>query len=140
MNEQKFKTLTKSFAVEVIRLVASLPKDEVTAQVMGKGLLKAATSVGANYRSACRSRSTVELIAKLNNVLVEADRALYWIELLIFSEVDLVPASKLESLLQEANSIVTMLASSLKTLTSQQHLDRIPHYTPSIKSSLVTIR
>ncbi|MFM8009149.1 MAG: four helix bundle protein, partial [Dolichospermum sp.] len=82
MNEQQFKTRTKQLALRVIRLVESLPNTK-TADVIGKQLLRSATSVGANYRSACRAKSTADLIAKLSIVEEEADETLYWLELLI---------------------------------------------------------
>ncbi|MFM6277446.1 MAG: four helix bundle protein, partial [Dolichospermum sp.] len=72
MNEQQFKTRTKQLALRVIRLVESLPNTK-TADVIGKQLLRSATSVGANYRSACRAKSTADLIAKLSIVEEEAE-------------------------------------------------------------------
>ena len=67
MNEQQFKTRTKQLALRVIRLVESLPTTK-TADVIGKQVLRSATSVGANYRAACRAKSTADLIAKLSIV------------------------------------------------------------------------
>jgi four helix bundle protein len=87
MNEQEFKDKTKRMAIRVIRLVESLPKNATTG-VIGKQLLRSATSVGANYRSACRAKSSADMIAKLAIVEEEADESMYWIELLI--ELNLV--------------------------------------------------
>jgi four helix bundle protein len=115
MNEQEFKQRTKKMALRVIHLVETLPKNQ-TANVIGKQLLRSATSVGANYRAACRGKSTADVIAKLSIVEEEADESLYWIELLIDS--GLVPANKLKNLISEIDQIVAMTVASIKTLCS----------------------
>ena len=73
---------TKEFALRVIRLVNSLEYGKST-DVIGKQLLRSGTSVGANYRAACRGRSTAEFIAKMGIVEEEADESVYWMELLV---------------------------------------------------------
>ena len=72
---------TKEFAIRVVRLYSTLPKS-TEAQVMGKQVLRSGTSVGANYREACRARSKAEFIAKLGDCLKELDESSYWFELL----------------------------------------------------------
>ena len=116
MNEQEFKNRTKNLALRVIRFIGMLPKSQV-AEVIGKQLLRSGTSVGANYRAACRGKSTADVIAKLGIVLEEADECLYWMELLVESE--LVPAAKLTNLMSETNEIVAMIVASIKTLRSK---------------------
>ncbi len=123
MDKEKFKARTQSFALRIINLVESLPKDKITAQVIGKQLLRSGTSVGANYRAACRAKSTAELITKLNITLEEADESLYWMELIVKAE--LVESKKLQSLMKESNEIVSMLVASLKTLRSKPKDSRI---------------
>ncbi len=113
MNEQEFKARTKQLALRVVRLVQQLPQTRI-ADVIGKQLLRSATSVGANYRAACRAKSTADLIAKLGIVEEEADETLYWLELLI--ESGLMTAEKLKSLMQEATEILAMTLASIKTL------------------------
>ncbi|GCL42515.1 four helix bundle protein [Anabaena sp. FACHB-1250] len=113
MNEQQFKTRTKQLALRVIRLVESLPTTK-TADVIGKQVLRSATSVGANYRSACRAKSTADLIAKLSIVEEEVDETLYWLELLIESR--LITGEKLNNLMQETSEILAMTVASIKTL------------------------
>ena len=127
MDKERFKARTKEFALRVIRLVDALPKDKKTAEVIGKQLLRSGTSVGANYRAACRAKSTAELITKLNIALEEADESLYWMELIV--EAELIADNKLNSLMQEANEIVSMLVASLKTLRSKSKDSRI--YNPN---------
>ncbi len=86
MNSEKLKKRTKAFALRVIRLVESLPKGK-TADVLGRQLLRCGTSVGANYRSACRARSTADFISMMGIVEEEADESIYWMELLIESGI-----------------------------------------------------
>src|SRR5215213_9788123 len=102
MNEQGFKDKTKRMAIRAIRLVESLPKNATT-DVIGKQLLRR-PSVGANYRAACRAKSSADMIAKLAIVEEEADESMYWIELLI--ELNLVTSARLANLLDELNEIV----------------------------------
>jgi four helix bundle protein len=110
--DQRLIMRTRSFALRVIRLVQSLAAGR-TSDVIGKQLLRAATSVGANYHAACRGRSSPEFCAKLGIVEEEADECVYWIELLIDS--GLVRRERLTNLLQEANEIVAMVVASIKT-------------------------
>jgi four helix bundle protein len=117
MNEQDFKSRTKKLALRVIKLVEALPKGQ-TAEVIGKQLLRSATSVGANYRAACRGKSPADVINKLAIVEEEADETLYWMELLIESE--LVSEAKLSGLMAETDEIVAMIVASIKTLRSNQ--------------------
>ncbi len=116
MNEQEFRRRTKQVALRVICLVEALSKSQV-AEVVGNQLLRSATSVGANYRAACRGKSTADVIAKLCIVEEEADESLYWMELLI--EAGLVPADKLKSLMSEMSEILAMTVTSIKTLRSK---------------------
>ncbi len=98
MNEEDFKRRTKQLALRVIRLVEALPQSR-TADVIGKQLIRSATSVGANYRSAYRGKSTADVIAKLSLVEEEADESLYWMELIV--EVGLLPLEKVSNLMSE---------------------------------------
>ena len=111
------KQRTKQFALRVMRLVDSLPNSR-SAGVIGNQLLRSATSVGANYRSAQRGRSNAEFIAKLGIVEEESDESSYWMELLVESK--LVPHEKLEALLQEANEITAMVVASIRTARSRK--------------------
>ena len=103
---------TKEFALRVIRLVNSLEYGKST-DVIGKQLLRSGTSVGANYRAACRGRSTAEFIAKMGIVEEEADESVYWMELLV--EGKLVRAELLDELIHEANELVAIVVASIKT-------------------------
>jgi len=112
MGENDLKQRTKTFALDVIKMVESLPKTTI-AHVIGKQLLRAGTSVGANYRSACRARSTADFIAKMGIVEEEADESIYWMELLI--EAGIRPQDKIDPLKGEAGELLTITVSSIKT-------------------------
>jgi four helix bundle protein len=112
MQETYLKERTKSFALNVIRLVESLPKGR-TADVIGRQLLDAGTSVGANYRAACRARSQADFISKMGIVEEETDETIYWMELL--TEAKLVQENDISHLIREANQILAMTVSSIKT-------------------------
>ena len=99
------KVRTKTFALRVIKVVDALPKTR-TANVIGNQLLRSGTSVGANYRAACRARSTADFIAKMGIVEEEADESVYWMELLIDSK--LMSPPQLSDLIKEANELVAI--------------------------------
>jgi four helix bundle protein len=112
MTQEEMKSRTKHFALRVIRLVQSLPPNLV-ANVIGNQLLRSGTSVGANYRAACRAKSIPDFINKLSIVEEEADESIYWMELLV--EGKIVKANLLENLMDEANQILSIVVSSIKT-------------------------
>jgi len=112
MNQKDLQERTKRFALEVIRLVESLPRTR-TAEVIGKQLLRSATSVGANYRAACRSRSHAEFISKINVVEEEADESHFWLDLL--AESGVVSHERVSGLLKEANELTAIFVATGRT-------------------------
>ena len=112
MNKDEMKRRTKQFALRVIRLVESLPRNR-TADVMSRQLLRCGTSVGANYRASCRGKSRADFVAKMGIVEEETDECLCWMELLI--EAGLVRAEKLEPLMKETDEILSITVASIKT-------------------------
>jgi four helix bundle protein len=113
VNEELFKARTRKLALDVIGLVESLPRNR-TADVIGRQLLRSGTSIGANYRAACRGKSKADVISKLAIVEEEADETIYWMELLIESKI--VEPACVDLLLKESNEIVAMVVASIKTL------------------------
>ena len=109
---EDLKQRTKAFALKIIQLVESLPKGR-TADVIGRQLLRAGTSVGANYRSSCRAKSRADFIAKMGIVEEEGDESLFCMELLV--EANIVSDSALKSLMTEADEIVAIVVSSILT-------------------------
>ena len=115
MDEHELKRRTKQDGLRVMKLVGALPENSV-ARAIGSQLIRSGTSVGANYRSACRGRSKAEFIAKLGIVVEEADESAYWLELII--EGDLLAPNLVEPLLQEANELTAIMVASRKTTQS----------------------
>ena len=113
MNADELRARTRSFSLRIIKLTQSLPKSMV-ADVLAKQLLRSATSVGANYRAACRAQSDAMFIAKLSIVVEEADETVYWLELI--RDAGLIKPELLTELLDEAEQIVKIMASSRKTV------------------------
>ena len=112
MNEKELKERSKQFALGIIRLVSLLPKN-IEGQAIGNQLIRSGTSVGANYRSACRGRSRAEFIARLGIVEEEADESAFWMELII--ETGLLEKQLVEPLLQEAKELVAIMVASRKS-------------------------
>ena len=81
MTNDELKYRTKQFSLLILNLVEKLP-NSISSRVVINQLVKSGTSVGANYRAACRARSDREFVAKLNIVLEEADETQYWLEII----------------------------------------------------------
>jgi four helix bundle protein len=120
MKQEEMKQRTKEFAKRIIKLCRSLP-DTWEARRIGDQLFRAGTSVGANYRAACRARSKSEFISKLSIVLDETDESLYWLE--IIAETKLLQEKLLLSLMQEGNGLVAILVSTINTSKSSNRRD-----------------
>ena len=110
------KKRTKQFALRVIKLFRALPR-RTEAEIIGKQLLRSATSVGANYRAACRARSRADFISKLGIVLEEMDESAFWLELIV--ESGSFPARRIEPLQREGSELTAIFVSSLRTAKGQ---------------------
>jgi four helix bundle protein len=116
MDEREFKRRTMQFALDVIALVEQLPRTTVGRAVGGQ-LVRCGTSVGANYRSACRGKSVADMVAKLAIVEEEADEAAYWMEIIVTA--GLLPQEQVIKLLKESNEIVAMIVASRRTMKTK---------------------
>jgi four helix bundle protein len=103
---------TKQFALRIVKLYAALPKT-TEAQVLGKQVLRSGTSVGAHYREAMRARSRAEFISKIEGGLQELEETSYWLELL--ADGGVLPAKRLAELRREADELIAILVTSVKT-------------------------
>jgi four helix bundle protein len=125
MDQQEMKRRTKEYAKKIIKLCRSLP-DTWESKRIGDQLFRSGTSMGANYRAACRARSKVEFISKLSVVLEETDESLYWLE--IIAETNLLQEKLLLSLMREGNELIALLVSTINTskrrTTKTQHEDK----------------
>ena len=109
MNANELKKRTKQFALRVLKLVAALP-NTVAGRAIGGQLARSGTSVGANYRAACRGRSKAEFVAKMGTCEEEADESAYWMEVII--EGQLLKQNQVEPLLREAEELTKIFAQS----------------------------
>jgi len=107
---------TKTFALRIVRMYASLPKAPA-AQVLGRQVLRGGTSVGAHYREACRSRSTAEFVSKIEGGQQVLEETSYRLELLVDSGI--LPVKRLTALQQEAEELAAIFASS--AITAKKH-------------------
>lgn len=102
---------TKQFALRMIRMFTALPKT-TEAQVLGKQVLRSATSVGANYREAYRGRSRAEFIAKAGDCLKEIEETGYWLELLV--ESGIVDKQRFEGLMTECDELTAIFVTIIR--------------------------
>ena len=112
MAENQLQRRTVQFALRIIRFVDSLPRGRA-ADVMGNQLLRAGTSVGANYRAACRAKSTADFLSKMGTVEEEADECIYWLEMLAGAEI--VKDAAVSDLTAEGQEILAMVVASINT-------------------------
>src|SRR5476649_279730 len=112
----KFRDRTKKFVVDNIKLYRTLPKTE-EARIVGKQLLRSSSSVGANYRAACRARSQAEFSSKISIVIEEADESVFWMEVMI--DADIATQQQINNLMVEGNEILKVVSSARKTITDK---------------------
>jgi len=125
MDKQELQDRTKQFALRVLKLIDVLSRT-AAGRAISSQLVRAATSVGANYRSACRGRSRAEFAAKLGVAVEEADESLYWLELVRDSK--LLPENKLSLLLKEADELTAILASGRKSAVNTSNIKHRTSY------------
>ena len=112
MDSKEFKDRTMRFGLAVMTLVESLPRNLIP-DILGRQLVRAATSVGANYRAACRAKSSSDFIYKMELVEEEVDESAYWLELI--ERRELAKATSIKPLRQEADELTTMVVASIRT-------------------------
>ena len=112
MNTDELKKRTKGIGLSIIKLIDMIP-NTVAGRAIANQLIRSATSVGANYRAACRAKSKPDFINKLKIVEEEADETLYWVELI--EESKLITNQNLTELKKEINEIIAIVVASIKT-------------------------
>jgi len=115
MDKNELKERTKQFALRIMMLVDALP-NTIAGRAIANQLVRAGTSVGANYRAACRGRSKAEFVSKLGTVIEEADECEYWLELIM--DGALLPRNRVEPLHQEAHELAAIFVASIRTAKS----------------------
>ena len=131
MNAEELKERTKQFALSVMHLVDALPKS-IKGRTIANQVIRSGTSVAANYRAACRSRSRPEFIAKIGTVEVEADETALWLEPIIADKI--LPNKKVFPLLAEANELVAFMAAPFNTARSKVSAPRDPSQKSAIRN------
>ena len=109
---QQLKDRTKAFGIRVIKMVKEIKVGKVE-DVLVRQIIRSATSIGANYRSALRARSKPDFISKITIAEEEADETCYWLEIMI--EIEIFPKHRVEPLLQEAKEITAILTTAGRT-------------------------
>jgi four helix bundle protein len=109
MNADDLKKRTKQFALRILKLAAALP-NTIEGKVIRGQLVRAGTSVGANYRAACRGRSRAEFVAKIGTVEEESDESAFWLEIIV--EGAFIEEVLVKPLLQEAQELTKIMAKS----------------------------
>ncbi|HEY8995778.1 MAG TPA: four helix bundle protein [Lacunisphaera sp.] len=117
MNKGELIPRTQAYALRVVKAVQALPRDEIS-NVLGKQLLRSGTSVGANYRAACRAKSTADFVNKLKIVEEKCDESSYWMELLVAA--GLLSRARLGALLEESDELLSIFVSAIKTTRSSR--------------------
>src|SRR5688572_14116997 len=112
MNPEQLRARTKQFTLRVMNVVAALP-DNAQGRVIAHQLMKSGSSVGANYRAVCRSRTRKDFINKLGVVIEEADESAYWLE--VIGEGNVLDPRAIGPLLQEANELVAIFTAARKS-------------------------
>lgn len=117
ISPEELKERTKKFGLRVIKLYEELSRTR-KGEILGNQLLRAGTSVGANYRAACRAKSDADFIYKIEIVEEEADESAYWLEMI--SESNIVKKNRLNDLLKEANELTAIFTSSGRTVKQRR--------------------
>jgi len=118
MNSEELKSRTKKFGLRIINLYDELSKTK-KGEILGNQLIRSGTSIGANYRAACRSKSNADFIYKIQIVEEEADESAFWLEMI--SESNIIKKNRIESLLQEANELTAIFTSSGRTAKKKRN-------------------
>lgn len=117
MDKKELQRRTKQFALRVFKLVDALSQT-TAGRAISSQLVRNASSVGANYRAACRARSHAEFTSKLGTVLEEADESLYWLELI--RDAKMMSESKIVLLLKEADELTAIVAAGRKSAAANR--------------------
>jgi len=113
MDAIELKKRLQIFALRIIKLTESLPNN-ITGRTLGSQIIRSGTSPGANYRSACLGKSDKDFLNKLKMVEEELDETIYWLELIIQSE--LIKENLLKDLIKENNELFKIICSSITTM------------------------
>ncbi|NOX19687.1 MAG: four helix bundle protein [Nitrospirae bacterium] len=137
MNKEELIERTKKFALDVFDVIDLLPKNN-KGQVLGRQLLKAATSVGANYRAACRARSKAEFISKLGIVVEESDECIYWLELI--KDCKMLNTEMLNTLITEAHELTAIFVTTINSTKRNSKKLTVSSDSQNHKSEIINLK
>jgi four helix bundle protein len=119
MNKEELKTRTKKYVLNMLNFIEILPNNTVGWALKGQ-IVRSSTSVGANYRAVCRSKSDKDFISKMETVIEEADETLFWLEIIEESKIlKNVPYNKIQELKNETNQLISIFVASVKTVKNR---------------------
>jgi four helix bundle protein len=118
MQNEDLRERTKRFALRIVKVFAALEKTDTVQQVLGRQMLRSGTSVGSQYREACRARSPSEFASKMSSALQELDETLFWLEILV--ESNTISKRRLASLMTETEELIAIFVASIKTTKRTQ--------------------
>jgi four helix bundle protein len=121
MNSEDLKLRVRNFGIRVLKMSEHLPKKD-SANIISQQIIRSASSAGANYRAACRSKSPRDFINKMKIVEEELDETEFW--LLMIDEMAYVPPEKLKELKQEAHELLSIVVKSVITAKNNQKLKK----------------
>jgi four helix bundle protein len=122
LDKTELKQRTQKFCIDIIKFIEDLPRKR-SLDILSNQLIRCATSVGANYRSACRGKSTADFINKIVIVEEEADESIYWLELM--EQSGLVNSNSISILKKEANELTAIFTAIGKTTKEKQRLNKL---------------
>ena len=117
MDKAELLDRTKAFGLRVLTLIDHLPRT-TSGRAIGNQLIRSGTSIGANYRAVCRSRSRAEFASKIGVVAEEADETVYWLQLI--RDGDLLSTQQVAALLKEADELTAIFTAGRRTSTKNQ--------------------
>lgn len=119
MNKEELKTRTKKYVLNMLNFIEILPNNTVGWALKGQ-IVRSSTSVGANYRAVCRSKSDKDFISKMETVIEEADETLFWLEIIEESKIlKNIPYNTIHELKNETNQLISIFVASVKTVKNR---------------------
>ena len=137
MTKEELKLRTKQFALRIIKLVEELPNTKA-GHTIGNQIIRSATSVAANYRAACRARSSADFISKITIVEEECDETLFWLELI--ADSNLMKKERVSDLIKEADELTAIFTATGKTAKQNNPKSTIRNPKSTIRNPKSTIR
>ena len=122
MNSIELKERTLDYGIRVMNMAEKLPPTKAS-NIISDQIMRAAFSVGANYRAACRAKSARDFINKLKIVLEESDETMYWMQVIVKAQI--IEEAKMSAIMREADELTAIFAAALKTAISNSKKEKL---------------